>query len=44
MYDRGTPGQIIYNHALVKVEDWAEVHLPRPEEIPSVHLEVVNYH
>jgi hypothetical protein len=44
MYDRGTPSQVFHNHAVVKVEDWAEVHLPKPEEMPFVDLEVVNYH
>lgn len=44
MYDRGTPSQLLTNHALVKEEDWAAVHLPKPEEMPYVDLEVINYH
>ena len=44
MYDRGTPSQIMNNHALVKAEDWPAVHLPKPEEMPNVDLEVINYH
>jgi hypothetical protein len=44
MYDRGTPSQAIHNHAPVKVEGWDAVHIPKPEEMPNVDLEVVNYH
>lgn len=42
MYDRGTPSQAIHNHALLEVEQWAEVHLPKPEEMPNVDLEVIS--
>lgn len=46
MYDRGTPSQVINNHADVKEQDWTkpEVGLPRKDEVPFLDLQVVNYH
>ena len=44
MYDRGTPSQILHNHAAVPPEKWSSVGLPAPEELQGIKLEVVNYH
>lgn len=44
MYDRGTPEQLVRNHAPVKPEDWPKVDFPRADEIPNIDMEVVNYH
>ncbi|KAH8114265.1 hypothetical protein DFH11DRAFT_1596856 [Phellopilus nigrolimitatus] len=44
IYDRGTPKQVLNNHAAVAPEDWAAVGLPRPDELAGIRLEVLNYH
>lgn len=46
MYDRGNPKQVVENRQIVPVETYAgdAVKLPRPEDIPNLELEVVNYH
>lgn len=44
MYDRGTPSQIFKNHASVSPEAWEELLLPRPEDMPNIDLQVVNFH
>ncbi|KZV86857.1 hypothetical protein EXIGLDRAFT_801528 [Exidia glandulosa HHB12029] len=44
MYDRGTPEQLVRNHAPVKPEDWYKVDLPSPKDIPNIDMEVINYH
>lgn len=46
IYDRGTPKQMIKAHQLVQPDEYSggRVQLPRPEEIPNVLLEVLNYH
>lgn len=46
MYDRGNIKQVIDNHQLMSVQDYTTkaVQLPSPEEIPSIDMEVQNYH
>ena len=44
IYDRGTPEQVINNHAPVPPEKWSAVGLPKPEELRGIHFEVLNYH
>ena len=44
MYDRGTPSQLVKNHAFVPPDKWPGVGLPAEDEIPNVSLEVINYH
>ncbi|ORY90144.1 hypothetical protein BCR35DRAFT_287370 [Leucosporidium creatinivorum] len=46
VYDRGTPKQVVKTHQLVGPDEYSgeRVQLPRPEEIPNVQLEVLNYH
>ena len=44
MYDRGTPKQVIKNHAEVMPEEWEKVGLPNRDEITNLSLQVVNYH
>jgi phosphatidylserine/phosphatidylglycerophosphate/cardiolipin synthase-like enzyme len=41
MYDRGTPKQVVTNHAKVEPKDWGKVDIPAPEEIPNLQLEVM---
>lgn len=46
LYDRGALIQLIDNHHLVSPAEMvsASVGLPRPEEIPNIDLQVMNYH
>lgn len=46
LYDRGSVKQLLDNHHLVSAKDQlsAAVGLPRPEEIPNIDLQVMNYH
>lgn len=46
MYDRGTPSQILKNHADVPAKGWQapEVGLPSQEELKNISMQVVNYH
>lgn len=46
IYDRGSPKQVFQPHYLVSEKAYTgkAVNLPRPEEIPNVDLEVINYH
>ncbi|KZO89916.1 hypothetical protein CALVIDRAFT_543148, partial [Calocera viscosa TUFC12733] len=44
MYDRGTPKQVVQNHAPVLPKDWASVKLPSQEELPGISMEVINFH
>jgi phosphatidylserine/phosphatidylglycerophosphate/cardiolipin synthase-like enzyme len=46
MYDRGSPWQIFENHQTVAEKEYIAkaINLPRPEEIPNLDLQVVNYH
>lgn len=46
IYDRGSPRQMIEPHFLVNEKTYTgkAVGLPHPDEIPHIHLEVVNYH
>ena len=46
LYDRGSVKQLLDNHHLVSAKEQlsAAVGLPRPEEIPNIDLQVMNYH
>ena len=44
IYDRGFLGQLLTNRVFVKPEAWSKVGLPTEDEIPNVHLEVINFH
>lgn len=44
IYDRGTPAQLIHDHAPVSPQKWGDVGLPKPEELEGIQLEVLNYH
>jgi hypothetical protein len=46
MYDRGSLNQLFDNHHLPKEKEYLgpEVRIPRQEEIPNLHLQVMNYH
>jgi phosphatidylserine/phosphatidylglycerophosphate/cardiolipin synthase-like enzyme len=46
MYDRGSPWQLLENHQNVAEKEYLakEVNLPRPEDIPNLDLQVINYH
>ncbi|THG96576.1 hypothetical protein EW145_g7754 [Phellinidium pouzarii] len=44
IYDRGTPKQALHNHVRVPPDAWAELGLPRAEELGGIRFEVVNYH
>lgn len=44
MYDRGTPAQVVKNHAAVEPDAWEKVGLPSRDEIKNISLQVVNYH
>lgn len=48
MYDRGSVKQVLNNHVLVQPKDYSDpkgkVRIPRPDELPNLELEVVNYH
>ncbi|GAA5915447.1 hypothetical protein JCM5296_002704 [Sporobolomyces johnsonii] len=46
MYDRGTPKQALKQHQLVDEKDYTaeRVQLPSKEEIPNIHMEVLNFH
>ena len=46
LYDRGSVKQLLDNHHLVSAKEQlsAAVGLPRPEEIPNIELQVMNYH
>jgi hypothetical protein len=45
-YDRGSPKQLLENRYLVQEKEYLgkAVALPAPEEIPNIHLQVMNYH
>jgi hypothetical protein len=46
MYDRGNPKQMVDNHQIVPPKEYTgkAIQIPAPEEIPNVHLQVMNYH
>ncbi|EIN06967.1 hypothetical protein PUNSTDRAFT_135667 [Punctularia strigosozonata HHB-11173 SS5] len=44
IYDRGSPKQVFQNHLHIKPEEWAGLGLPKPEEIPGIEFEAMNYH
>jgi phosphatidylserine/phosphatidylglycerophosphate/cardiolipin synthase-like enzyme len=46
IYDRGSPRQMFEPHFLVSEKTYTSkaVGLPHPDEIPHIHLEVINYH
>lgn len=46
IYDRGSPRQVFEPHYIVSEKAYTAdaVLLPRPEEIPNIDLEVMNYH
>jgi len=46
MYDRGSPWQVLENHLEVKEKEYIAkaVNLPRPEDIPNLDMQVINYH
>lgn len=46
MYDRGNVKQIFDNHQPVGPAEWTSdvIKLPKPEDIPNLDLEIVNYH
>ncbi|CAN8102712.1 unnamed protein product [Discula destructiva] len=46
IYDRGSPKQLVEPHYLVKEKDYTgdKVNIPKPEEIPHIDLQVMNYH
>lgn len=44
MWDRGQFSQLIDNHAFVTQEGMEALDLPRPDEIPNIELEVINFH
>jgi phosphatidylserine/phosphatidylglycerophosphate/cardiolipin synthase-like enzyme len=46
IYDRGSPKQLLEPHLIVSEKDYLgnAVNLPKPEDIPNLDLEVMNYH
>ncbi|KAJ3818930.1 IQ calmodulin-binding motif protein [Lentinula raphanica] len=46
LYDRGNVKQVLEHHQHVPVSTYTndKVNLPAPEEIPNIHMQVVNYH
>lgn len=46
MYDRGSLWQLLENHQAVTENEYLAkaVNLPRPEDIPNLDMQVVNYH
>jgi len=46
IYDRGSPRQVFEPHYIVNEKGYTSeaVLIPRPEEIPNIDLEVMNYH
>lgn len=44
IYDRGSFEQLWNSHAPVKEDGWAALHIPLPDEIPGLSLEVINFH
>ena len=41
MYDRGSWEQLWNAHAFVKEEEWEPLHLPRPDEVEGLELEII---
>lgn len=46
IYDRGSPKQLFEPHYLVSEKEYTsdKVNVPKPEEIPNIDLQVMNYH
>jgi len=44
MYDRGNVRQAVKSRIIVKPVYWTRIGLPAQDEIPSIALEVINYH
>lgn len=44
MYDRGSWEQLWNAHSPVKPAEWIKLDLPDPEQVPGLHLEVINFH
>lgn len=46
MYDRGNLKQMAHNHVEVLEKEWTSevVLLPKLEEIPGLHFQLINYH
>ncbi|KAL5349104.1 hypothetical protein ACLOAV_005392 [Pseudogymnoascus australis] len=46
IYDRGSPKQLLEPHYIVSEKEYLgdAVNVPKPEEIPNIDLQVMNYH
>lgn len=46
IYDRGSPKQLVEPHYIVSEKEYTsdKVNIPKPEEIPNLDLQVMNYH
>ncbi|RDX54088.1 hypothetical protein OH76DRAFT_1062134 [Lentinus brumalis] len=44
IYDRGSPKQVFQNHLHIPPEEWEGLGLPKPDSIPGIDFETMNYH
>lgn len=46
IYDRGSPKQLLEPHYIVSEKEYTgdKVNIPKPEDIPNIDLQVMNYH